>query len=157
MPSVAGFPQPCTSKVVQSCPTLCYPRDCSLRGSSIHGIFQERILEWVAISFSRGFSWPRDWTRVSSIASRGFYHLSHRVQSKMKMQNFSFKNHSEFQDGDHHRYLDWTVPGPSKCEVLCDYTSCIYTKPTLTHTILNSSYPKCSSVTCWSVLARLIF
>ena len=40
------------SEVTQSCPTLCYPMDCSRPGSSIHGIFQARILEWVAISFS---------------------------------------------------------------------------------------------------------
>ena len=44
--------------------------DRSLRGSSIHGILQARILEWVAISFSRGSSWPRDRTRVAHIASR---------------------------------------------------------------------------------------
>ena len=43
-------------EVVQSCPTLCDPMDRSLPGSSIHGIFQTRILEWVAISFSRGSS-----------------------------------------------------------------------------------------------------
>ena len=40
------------SEVVQSCPTLCEPMDCSLPGSSIHGIFQARVLEWVAIAFS---------------------------------------------------------------------------------------------------------
>ena len=40
------------SEVAQSCPTLCDPMDCSLPGSSIHGIFQARVLEWVAISFS---------------------------------------------------------------------------------------------------------
>ena len=39
-------------KITQSCPTLCDPMDCSLPGSSIHGIFQARILEWVAIFFS---------------------------------------------------------------------------------------------------------
>ena len=48
------------SEVVQSCLTLCHPMDCSLPGSSTHGIFQARILEWVAISFSRGSSQPRD-------------------------------------------------------------------------------------------------
>ena len=59
-------------EVAQSCPTLCDPMDCSLPGSSIHGIFQARVLEWVAVSFSRGSSWPRDWTRVSCIAGRRF-------------------------------------------------------------------------------------
>ena len=44
------------SEVVQLCPTLCDPMDCSPPGSSVHGIFQARILEWVAISFSRGSS-----------------------------------------------------------------------------------------------------
>ena len=45
---------------VKSCPTLCDPMECSLPGSSVHGIFQARVLEWVAISFSRGSSQPRD-------------------------------------------------------------------------------------------------
>ena len=60
------------SEVAQSCPTLCDPMDCSLPGFSVHGIFQARVLEWVAISFSRGSSWPRDWTQVSCIAGRRF-------------------------------------------------------------------------------------
>ena len=45
--------------------------DYSLPGSSVHGILQARILETVAISFSRGSSWPRDWTRVSYISCIG--------------------------------------------------------------------------------------
>ena len=60
------------SEVAQSCPALCDPMDCSPPGSSIHGIFQARVLEWVAISFSRGSSWPRDRTWVSSTAGRRF-------------------------------------------------------------------------------------
>ena len=52
------------SEVAQSCPTLCDPMDCSLPGSSIHGIFQARVSEWVAISFPRGSSQPRDRTQV---------------------------------------------------------------------------------------------
>ena len=44
------------SEVAQSCPTLFDPMDCSLSGSSVHGIFQARVLEWIAISFSRGSS-----------------------------------------------------------------------------------------------------
>ena len=44
--------------VAQSCPTFCGPMDCSLSGSSIYGIFQARILEWVAISFSRDIPNP---------------------------------------------------------------------------------------------------
>ena len=60
------------SEVAQSCPTLCDPMDCSLPGSAIHGIFQAGILEWVAISFSRRSSQPRDWTEVSRIVGRPF-------------------------------------------------------------------------------------
>ena len=48
------------------------PMDCSLPGSSVHGILQVRILEWVITPFSRGSSWPRDQTRVSYIAGRFF-------------------------------------------------------------------------------------
>ena len=51
---------------------LCDPMDCSSPSSSIHGIFQARVLEWVAISFSRGSSWPRDRTQVSCIAGWRF-------------------------------------------------------------------------------------
>ena len=60
------------SEVAQSCLTLCDPTDCSLAGSSVHEIFQARILGWVAISFSRGSAQPRDRTWVSHIAGRLF-------------------------------------------------------------------------------------
>ena len=66
----------CVRPVTQSCPILCDPINCSLPGSSIRGILLARILEWVAISFSRGSSWPRDWTRVSCLAG-GFCSTSH--------------------------------------------------------------------------------
>ena len=56
----------------KSCPTLCNPVDCSPPGSSVYGISQARILEWVAMPFSRGFSWPRDQTRVSCLPGRFF-------------------------------------------------------------------------------------
>ena len=58
--------------VTQSRPTHCGPMDYSPPGSSVHGILQARILEWTAISFSRGSSQPSDWTRVSCIAGRFF-------------------------------------------------------------------------------------
>ena len=54
-------------EVVQSCPTLCDPMDFL-----VHGILQARILEWIAISFSRGSSQPRDQTQVSRIGGRRF-------------------------------------------------------------------------------------
>ena len=60
------------SEVAQSCLTLCDPKGCSLPGSSVHGIFQAIVLEWIAISFSRGSSQPRDRTLVSRIVDRCF-------------------------------------------------------------------------------------
>ena len=60
------------SEVTQSCPTLCDPVDGSLPSSPVHGILQARILEWVAISFSRGSSRPRGRTPVSRIGGRHF-------------------------------------------------------------------------------------
>ena len=58
--------------VAQLCPTLCDPMDCNPPGSTVHGIFQARILEWVSISSSRGSSPPRDRTCISCIAC-GFF------------------------------------------------------------------------------------
>ena len=60
------------SEVAQSCPTLCNPVDYSLPGFSVHGIFQARVLDWVAISFSTGSSRPGDGTWVSRIIGRCF-------------------------------------------------------------------------------------
>ena len=60
------------SGVAQSCPTLCDPMDYSWPGSSVHGIFQARVLEWGAIAFSRGSSRPSDWTQVSHVVGRRF-------------------------------------------------------------------------------------
>ena len=60
------------SEVAQSCPSLCNPMGCSLPGSSIHEILQAGKLEWVAISFSRRSSQPRDRTQVSHIVGRRF-------------------------------------------------------------------------------------
>ena len=60
------------AKLFQLCPTLCDPMDYSPPGSSVHGILQVRMLEWVAILFFRGSSQLRDWTWVSHVAGRFF-------------------------------------------------------------------------------------
>ena len=62
---------------VQSCPTLCNRMDYNLPGSSVHGILQARILEWVAVSFSKGSSCPRDQTQLSCLAGDSLS-LSHQ-------------------------------------------------------------------------------
>ena len=59
-------------KVVQSCPILCDPMDCSLPGFCVHGSLQARILKWVAVPFSRGSSQPRGQTHVFRVAGRFF-------------------------------------------------------------------------------------
>ena len=56
----------------QSCPTPCYSMDCTLLVSSVCGILQARILEWIDIPFYRASSWPREWTGISCIADRFF-------------------------------------------------------------------------------------
>ena len=58
--------------VIQSCPTLCDRMDSSPPDSSVHSILWERILDWVAISFSRGSSQPRDQTQISHIIGQHF-------------------------------------------------------------------------------------
>ena len=62
------FPSPMReSEVAQSCPTLSDPMDCSLPGSSIHEIFQARVLEWVAIAFSGSLGYPLQYSWVSLV------------------------------------------------------------------------------------------
>ena len=113
--------------VAQSCPTLCYPMDCSPLGSSVHRILQARILEWVAMPFSRGSSWSRDWTWVSCIAGWFFtvwatrealisYHhynnpikLAHLI-SILKIRNLNFKEIQSFaQDGTAISWPSWDL------------------------------------------------
>ena len=71
----------CTCARAQSCLTLCDPMNCSPTDFSVHGISQARILEWVAISFSRESSQSRDWdwTRISYVSHIGRQILYHRV------------------------------------------------------------------------------
>ena len=60
------------AKLPQLCLTLCNPLDCSLPGTSVHGILQARVLEWVAMPSSKGSSQPRDQAQISHIAGRFF-------------------------------------------------------------------------------------
>ena len=70
IPKILGLSK--WSEAAQSYLTLCDPMDCSLPGSSLHGILQARVLGWVVISFCRGSSQPRDQTRASCIPGRHF-------------------------------------------------------------------------------------
>ena len=99
----------CECEVAQSRPTLCDPIDCSLPGSSIHGIFQARILEWVAISFSRRSSWPRGWTWVSRIVGRHFTVWATRevttLSCKSKVTSLLYLRSTGHKEGSHDSVL----------------------------------------------------
>ena len=77
----------CCYLVIKLYFTLCNPKDCSPPGSSVCGIFQARILEWVAISFSRGSFQPRDQTCISYIGRQIVYHLGNRETQRTTMDN----------------------------------------------------------------------
>ena len=85
----------CCCLVAKSYWTLLRPVDCSPPASSVHGIFQARILEWVAISFSRGSSWPRDRTCVFCVSCIGrqiLYHWTTRGKFTLpKLKGFGLE------------------------------------------------------------------
>ena len=81
--------------VAQSCPTLWDHMDCSPPGSSVHGIFQARILERVAISFSKGSSQPRNRTQVSCTAGRFFTLWATREVMTVKKKKKKTKSKKE--------------------------------------------------------------
>ena len=80
------------AKSLQSCPTLWDPMDCSLPSSSVHGILQARTLEWGASSFSRGSSWPRNWTCISCISCIGRRVLYHQCHLGSQIQGYLSQN-----------------------------------------------------------------
>ena len=84
--------------VPQSCPTLCNPMDCRLPGSSVHGILQARIPEWVAMPSSRGSSQPRDWIPH---CKRILYHLSHNSCQSEDVSVFPFYWGENWHSGVH--------------------------------------------------------
>ena len=96
--------------ITQSGPTLCDHMNYNLQDSSVHGILQKIILEWVAILFSRGSSWPRHWTWDSSIAVKFF-----TIWATSKLRVY-YLNHPSIHPSIHHvlsyvRFFEtlWTV------------------------------------------------
>jgi len=97
------------SEVAQSCLILCDPMDCSLLGCSVHGNFQAIILEWIAISFSRGSSLPKDWTQVSHTvdrrltvrASREVHEQYERQKDKTLKDELPRSVGAQYATGDH--------------------------------------------------------
>ena len=76
-PAYLTYMQGVVCVCAQSCMTLCNPKDCSPPGSSVHGIFQAIIPEWVVISSSTGYSWSRNWTHISGVSCIGRHILHH--------------------------------------------------------------------------------
>ena len=96
----------------------CNTMDYSLPGFSIYGIFQARVLEWVAISFSRGSAQPRDWTLVSCIVDRCFYCLSHQGRYYICREREQVENNWE------HRELVKESEVTQSCLTLCNPVDC---------------------------------
>ena len=106
---IFAFGETCESEsvnhlVVSDC---LWPHDCNPPGSSVHGILQARILQWVAISFSRGCSRCRDWTWVSCIAGRFFTVCATREALLVK------SSHSKYQK--QHSWWKWKIYLPAAC------------------------------------------
>ena len=114
--------------VAQLCPTLCDPVGCSPPESTVHGILQARILEWVAISFSRGSSWPRDWTPVSCIAGRFFTIWATRevLQSTSYISGFFLRSIHVVRLGRFHCWVVFNCMGILQC-VLSIFLSLVWT------------------------------
>ena len=97
--------------MAQSCLTLCDPMDCSLSGSSVHGILQARILEWAAIPFSRGSSQSRDRTQVSRIAGGCFTIWATREDQYILLQYIHIlSSKSEKAMAPYSSTLAWKIP-----------------------------------------------
>ena len=99
----------------QWCPTVCNPKDCSPPGSSVHGIFQARILEWVAISYSRGSSWPRNWIPVSCIAGKIFI-VSNMIYVNSQIHRYRYLPRTRRGKADaswmwNFSSVRWKIPG----------------------------------------------
>ena len=77
----------CVHSVTQTCLTFWDTTNCSLPGSSVHGILQARTLQWIAISSFWGSSWPRDWTWVSCIGRQILYCWAIRIYSPASLKN----------------------------------------------------------------------
>ena len=111
--------------VTQSCLTLCHPMDCSLPGSSVHGILQAWILEWVAISFSRVSSWHRDQTHISYVFCVGRWVLYYQHHLLMCYSELSLLfsllvvSDSLQPHGLQHSRLPCPSPSPRACSNSC--------------------------------------
>ena len=141
------------AKSLQSCLTLCDPVDCSLSVSSAHEILQARILEWVAMPFSMGSSWPRDWTHIScGFCTAGrFLLLSHQGSPDIYPAAAAAKLHQSCRTLCHP--MDCSLPGSSvhgifQARVLEWFASAFSDIPWENHNSKRSIHPNvhCSTI-----------
>ena len=130
--------------LAQSYPALCDPMDCSLPGSSVHGILQARILEWVAISSFRGSSRPRDQTQVSCIAGR-FFTIWATKEAEEDKCNSNLKNNTRGfslqPSGSPNWYFQpWPLPRTLD-EDLNSFTGKFISNELAQKTVLDSTFP----------------
>ena len=97
---------------------------CSLPGSSVHGIFRARILEWVAISFSRRSSPPRDQTWVSHIVDRCVYRLSHQGSIAKELESISSITYNWKESGKEYTYTCMCAQSLQLCPTFCNPMDC---------------------------------
>ena len=121
----------------QSCLTLCDFRNYSPPDSSAHRIFQARILEWIDIPFSRGYSWPRDWTQVFCIAGRFFTNWatwevwlcgSQQTGKILNIWEYLLRNlyaGQEAKSRTGHGIMDWFQIEKEVCQV-CILSPCLF-------------------------------
>ena len=113
-----------TVLVAQLGPTLCDPMDCSLSGSSVHGILQARILKWVAMPFSRVSSWSRDQILVSIIEGR----LSHFSHQGSPLIYIRYKTFETLKHWEKKKIITKPTPKEPPFQSLWHYLSFIYAK-----------------------------
>ena len=145
----------CCCGLVTSVMSDCDPMDCSLPGSSVHGILQARILEWVAMPFSRESPWPRDGTWVSCIADRFFTIEPLRKLMKVKVTRLC-PTLGNPMDYTIHEIFQWSILSlhllgrsaafyPVKCSLSVDTLSSLVFQDTtlscLLSTLLDASSP----------------
>ena len=126
----------CWCQVAQLCLTLCDAMDCSPPGSSVHGTLQARIQEWVAISFSRAFSWPRDWTCIFYVPSIG---LAPPGKPSLLLSSVQFSpvmSNSLQPHGLQHTRLLCPTPSPRVCSNSCPLSQ--WCHPTISSSVTPS-------------------
>ena len=130
--------------VTQLCLTLCNPMDCGLPRSWVHGIFQARVLEWVAISFSRVSSQPRDQTWASRIVGRWFTIWATREEANPLISGFGS---AELSNLNRTFIVEWgelfKISSEIICNFICTHAKLLQLCPTLCDT-MDCSPPDCS-------------